>query len=345
VIAESFVIPPQSLAEPTTGAAQFQLPDTATALFCVWVVGIFVFLALSIIRYIRFSRELKSRATPATENETVLLKELSGMERIPQLYRSPIAPAPMLIGLLRPSIVLPDSVYTDTQLRNILLHELTHLRRRDVIVKWVSALVGALHWFNPIVHLLRREINLSCELACDETIIRSLDKDGKLNYGNTLIAVVATHRLPYTALSTRMCEEKKALKERLGTIMKHKSFSRMSIVLSCILLAAVVCGTIVLGASNPHDSDVPDLILIDEPDSITDYSDDAGLDSEQPDTTDDAVKMAGWLEEVKRLLIDSHAVGSDNITVQVIEDGNIIRAENSLLQLYLFYHNTLNSIV
>ena len=232
------------------GKSQSQLPRAATISFFAWTLGVIVFISISITRYIRFSRELRKRAVPANGHEAGLLKELSGMERIPMLCRSPLAPTPMLIGIFRPLIILPGEEYTGTQIRNILLHELTHMRRHDVIIKWMTVIACALHWFNPIVYLIRREINKSCELACDETVIMSLNTSGRQNYGETLIAVVATHKISHTALSTTMSEEKKALKERLRTIMKHKVFSKTSIVLSCILLLVVLCVTIVLGAAS-----------------------------------------------------------------------------------------------
>ena len=250
---DSLVFTPQGMDESVIVKSQKQLPSMPTIIFIVWAIGVFAFTGLSITRYVLFSRKLRKRAVPANELETGLLKELSGMESIPKLYRNALALTPMLIGIVRPAIMLPDYEYTDAQLRNIILHELTHLRRRDVIIKWLSMLAAALHWFNPIVYILRREINASCELACDETIIRSLDKSGKQNYGDTLIAVVATHRILQTALSTTMCEEKKALKKRLATIMKYKKTSRTALVLSCILLITVICGTVVLGAASGSD--------------------------------------------------------------------------------------------
>ena len=96
---------------------------------------------------------------------------------------------------------------------------------------------------------MRREIDRACELACDEAVIKNLDDDGKQHYGDTLISVASDKRLPKTVLSTTMCEEKKALKERLGAIMKHKRFSIRAIVVSGILVITVLCGAIILSAS------------------------------------------------------------------------------------------------
>jgi len=164
------------------------------------------------------------------------------------VYLNAKANTPMLIGLIRPVIVLPDCEYTDAQLRAVLLHELTHYRRKDVLVKWLSVIACSVHWFNPIVWLVRREIDRACELACDEKVVHNLDADGKQNYGDTLIYVAADSKTPNAVLSTTMCEEKKALKERLCAIMENKKYTRMAIIISAVLIFAVGGAAIALGA-------------------------------------------------------------------------------------------------
>ena len=51
--------------------------------------------------------------------------------------------------------------------------------------------VGAIHWFNPFIYLVRREMNKACELACDESVIKKFDIREMQLYGDTLIAVAA----------------------------------------------------------------------------------------------------------------------------------------------------------
>ncbi len=204
---------------------------------------------IEIVEYFIFVIRLRRRRLPVKDHEAALLQRLCKNRKPPCLYHNPLAPTPMLIGILRPAIYLPDMEYSEVQLRNILLHELTHLRRHDVIVKWFASLAVHLHWFNPIVYFMCREIDRACELACDEAVIKNLDTNEKQKYGDTLIAVVAEKKLQKTIMSTTMCEEKKALKTRLGAIMKHKRFSVRVIAFSCVLAAAVLCGTVVLGAS------------------------------------------------------------------------------------------------
>lgn len=211
-------------------------------------------LLITIFQYMFFLWKLQRSRIPAKKSETAMLSRLNKGKCRPRLYRNPLAPTPMLIGILRPVIILPDRQYSEIQLQNILLHEFTHLQRHDIIIKWLSVLAGELHWFNPIVYLVRREIDRACELACDEAVIKSLDTAGKQNYGNTLIEMVADAKAPKTVLSTTMCEEKKALKERLSAIMKSRSFTRKALAVSSIFFVFILCATVLLGASGLKES-------------------------------------------------------------------------------------------
>ncbi|MCL1821182.1 MAG: M56 family metallopeptidase, partial [Oscillospiraceae bacterium] len=208
-----------------------------------------------LISYTVFTRLHRRRNKAANPEETAMLAELCGSRRAPLLYRNPLAATPMLFGVLRPSIILPDREYTAEQLRAVLLHELTHLRRKDVLVKWLSVLSCAAHWFNPVVWLMRREIDRACELACDSASVRNLDAAGRQNYGETLIYVAAENKMPHAVLLTTMCNanisfawEKKALKERLGAILKNKKHTRVALILSVVLILAVSGTAIALGA-------------------------------------------------------------------------------------------------
>lgn len=257
-------IPESNMAE-----VEALIPDTWVPEAVDWFrlshyIGVIIYLAFIYCSYNAFTSKIKRRNTTAATEENAVLAELCDNRRIPRLYRNPLAATPMLVGVFHPAIILPDREYTNEQLRAVLLHELTHLRRKDVLVKWLTVLVSALHWFNPIVWLVRREIDCACELSCDEAVIRNLDTDGKQNYGETLLYVAADSKTPHAVLSTTMCEEKKALKERLGAIMKSKKHTRLAIIVSAVLIIAIGGTAVVLGAGRATIYKDSQLIIINE---------------------------------------------------------------------------------
>lgn len=241
-------IPESGMAEVEALAPDTWVPEAVDWFRLIHYLGAVACLAFIYCSNAAYTGKIKRRNNTATAEEHAMLAELCGGERTPLLYRNPLAATPMMIGIFRPAIILPGREYTNEQLRAVLLHELTHLRRKDVLVKWLSVFVVALHWFNPIVWLVRREIDRACELACDEAVIRNLDTDGKQNYGETLLYVAADSKTPHAVLSTTMCEEKKALKERLSAIMRSKKQTRLAIIVSAVLVVAVGSIAIALGA-------------------------------------------------------------------------------------------------
>jgi bla regulator protein BlaR1 len=78
--------------------------------------------------------------------------------------------APALTGLWKPTILLPTrslEKLDDEALRFVLLHELAHLRRRDLWTNWILAVLRSLHWFNPFVWWAFHRLRVEAERAAD----------------------------------------------------------------------------------------------------------------------------------------------------------------------------------
>lgn len=272
---------PREGAEPVMATASPPIPSLwvrGSTLFMqvyLWVVA-FVFI-YSLIGYTRFIVKLRRGHVEPRQSERDILEGLSKGKRLPRLIKSTIASTPMLIGVLRPTIVLPDREYSDEQLHGILLHELIHMRRFDVAVKWLSLFACAVHWFNPFVWVVRREIDRACELACDEAAIRNMDVNNRQNYGETLISVASDKKIPLPVLSTTMCAEKRAIKERLRAIMKSKKHTKLAIIASTLVFLAVALTACALGAArsasgNEIEPDLGSIFGNDAPYTVQDFA-------------------------------------------------------------------------
>ena len=228
----------------------------------LWLLGIIIALTVNLTGYARFSKYLKQANKPATDEENRILAALLNGRNNVRLVRNRFVTTPMLIGILRPYIIIPDINFNEKQLKNILLHEIVHLKHFDIGVKWLTMIATSIHWFNPLVYFIKKEINHACELACDEAVIKDLNPIEKQAYGDTLISVVAEHKYPIGVLQATMSEEKETLKERLVAIMNHNKKSRLIIVISVVLLGAAIIGAIALGASVGTVNDKPPGIYI-----------------------------------------------------------------------------------
>ena len=166
-----------------------------------------------------------------------------------ELSCNPLIASPILIGFVRPRIVLPARELEDKALSYIFLHELAHYKQKDMFYKWLIQIVVCVHWFNPLVYLLEKEVNKSCELSCDEKVISICDERAKREYGDTLISFLKSNNLYKSSFtSVTLSEGAEQLKERLGAIMKFRKQSKAMIAVTGIFTVAVCVCFFVTGA-------------------------------------------------------------------------------------------------
>ncbi len=264
------VTPPAGLHQPLmAGGRALNLVKSPITWFTVWAAGSVLSCAWFVGGYWRFASGVRKTSVDAGGDAVRIYNEFSGRGR-PKLLISGLVGTPMLIGLFRSVIVLPERAYDDETLRHILRHELCHYRRGDLYYKWFAMLALSLHWFNPLVYVIRRELNRACELACDETVVRDMPMAEKRAYGETLLSLAAGRKLPAGILATTMSEEKAQLKGRLQSIMNHKKASAAASALS-IGLALLLCGCSILGGPGSSGADAPENSV---PPALTDNSPD-----------------------------------------------------------------------
>ena len=221
----------------------------------IWALGSIVSMGITVFSYLHFSFSLKKKLMEPDSFTKAVYASIRG--RKPALYFSDSARTPMLLGVFKPKIILPRREYDEELLLNILRHELTHYRRFDTLYKWIATAVLSLHWFNPVAWVIRREFNRACELSCDEMLLRSMDKDEKQSYGNSLLLMAAASPLPSAVVATSFATEKRNLKERLVQIMNYKKSGTR--ILSSVLAVALLAGCgVVAGPVTEKTSETPE---------------------------------------------------------------------------------------
>ena len=120
---------------------------------------------------------LRARPVPNGPLIESLLKAQSqlGVSRQVRLRLDERRIVPLVWGLFRPCLVLPAEAanWDQPRLRSVLLHELAHVRRHDVLVMLIAQLACVLHWFNPLVWLAAWRLHLERERACDDLVVNS----------------------------------------------------------------------------------------------------------------------------------------------------------------------------
>ena len=170
----------------------------------------------------RFVRRARRWSRTPGEATLALCREIEaelGMKKPTPVWVCPLAASPMAAGLLRPRLLLPAEDYGDRELGFILRHELTHIRRRDLWYKLLLLAAACLHWFNPLVWLLRRQGETDLELTCDDAVAAGLSGGDRRAYGEALLADLGRRRGLASPLSTRFRGGKAALRARLRNLL------------------------------------------------------------------------------------------------------------------------------
>ena len=220
-------------------APAISLPGVLVSLWLAVGAGFFFW---HIAAYARFSRRVRTSLAPPSAEALALFEELGHSRRV-RLAQSGQVDAPMLLGVFRPVIVLPQGgpSLPPQALAAALRHELTHARRWDICYKWLVVLVASLHWFNPLVHWMGRRIALDCELSCDEAVLRALEPEQRMAYGDMLLLLAARPGRPSPWMAAPLCQKGKRLKARLLGIKGYRRPGKAAICLTLVLGLAVAC--------------------------------------------------------------------------------------------------------
>lgn len=181
-------------------------------------------------------RRVYAQAIPA-EGEAVRrwLSERKGRRRVRVGISDRIA-APLTYGLLRPRILLPVGAedWEKRRLDYVLEHEWTHIRGCDVAVKGVLAAAVCVHWFNPLAWAMFILAGRDMELICDEAVVRRFGPEVRASYATTLIDLAAKRCGRQDVLANAF--SRAGIEERIGSIMKIKKKSWLSLVLAVVLV-------------------------------------------------------------------------------------------------------------
>ena len=221
-------------------------------LWLVWLVAALGLLIRKITIYQGFVRYIKAGLTPVSDiqrlDELSIVAEQLGIKKPIELCVNPLVSSPLLIGFFHPCIVLPGADIPEKDFRYIVLHELTHYKRWDMFYKWLVQITVCLHWFNPLVHLMSREITKACEFSCDEAVLAKMKRGNAQDYGKTLLdAMAAVGRYKENFGAVTLSENKQLLKERISAIMDFKKKSTAIRLLTGLLTLCVMFGAAFVG--------------------------------------------------------------------------------------------------
>jgi beta-lactamase regulating signal transducer with metallopeptidase domain len=230
--------------------------DIAQALGVIWLAGFLLILLYVAVKAVRTNRLMAAGTEPVTRSDlcdllTYHTKEL-GIRQGVGLFvnRCDAIPAPAVIGVLRPRIILPHGIVDTWPARDIeplLLHELVHIRHRDLLVNWLHILVHAVFFFHPVVWLANSRIRRAREEICDDLSITCLPAERE-RYSLSMIRVGEEFlaRRRFTFAEVGFSENGNSLVSRIQRIMHYNYTPNRRLTSGTI---SALCAIVIVGVA------------------------------------------------------------------------------------------------
>ena len=200
--------------------------NVMTILTIVWIIGILLLVAYTVISYWRLNRKVDT-AVHYKDN----------------IFQSENVSSPFVLGIINPRIYLPFSI-NEQDMEHVVAHEQAHIRRKDHWWKPLGFLLLTIHWFNPLMWLAYVLLCRDIELACDEKVIKELGNEQRADYMQALVACSVNRRM---IAACPLAFGEVGVKERVKSVMNYKKPAFW-----VIILAVIVCvGVAVCFLTNP----------------------------------------------------------------------------------------------
>ena len=213
----------------------------------IWLIGLLFFFVQKVGEYLIMRRKIF---------ETTV--EYFNPFNTARVIKSGYVVTPIIMGVLKPVIVLPDIAISERQLEIILLHETAHLKCGDIILKIIALCANGLHWFNPLAYIANTQIDRLCETACDEKVAKDMTKENRVLYCETILSMLESGISQKNAISIGLCSSKEYIRERLINIMNTKKTTNSAVILSVIAVMIIlgIGGTVAYAVSESNSNDI-----------------------------------------------------------------------------------------
>ena len=245
----------------------------------IWAVGSIILLTRLLSQCYTIKKWCREAEVTPSARDLKLIEECAEqlqLQVLPEIRYTSKLNSPVITGLLKPVLLLPrtSTEWSRETLRMVIIHELGHLQRRDLWTNMAAHIACALHWFNPLVWMLRKRLLNECEYACDAHVI-SHGTNAK-TYINALCDVAEScqqiisnkNKAPVAVLAMA---NKASLKSRVRNVLDGQNNSNPWLVIAILGLSASV--TIGYTLVRPQQERAIDVLKPQATEAPADYTD------------------------------------------------------------------------
>ncbi|NLB19341.1 MAG: M56 family metallopeptidase [Clostridium sp.] len=218
-------------------------------ILAAWLSGVIISLGLVLFSYLKFKKRMMKKITPINSKHREAIEGL--VDKRIQVFISEELSSPMVMGLIKPKLVLVESLFFITEssvdlkegAKDVIHHELVHLQRKDILVKYLYLLARSIHWFNPLVYKVGPTINEDIELSCDEYLAHRMSAAEKKNYCSLILSLAGDTSGPPNLYTTNFNGGAFFMKKRFKNIINSGQKKRgisLSLLLTIIILGSAI---------------------------------------------------------------------------------------------------------
>ena len=214
----------------------------------IWLAGCALVLLWFAYKNVKFRKALRNNRIGEISGE---LKEFylqlcseRKVKPVPVYFTDPV-PGACLVGVFRPYIVLP-LITAPQDVKNVLTHEVCHLKNKDHLWGVLRLFCCAIHWFNPLVWIAASMSRTDSELRCDDRVTEPMNESERKEYANVLVLAAARKSMPgLGVMATGMTMTGKRLKNRVLTVLADRQTKRWLtisfVIITSLCLIAAFC--------------------------------------------------------------------------------------------------------
>lgn len=240
----------------------------------IWLIGVLCVIGVALLQASRLRKRVREEHRLASSSVLDLLEECKQRMRVSariDVLESPHVDGPALLGFLRPRLLLPrtllDSASPD-ELRYVFLHELAHLKRRDILTGWLAYVLMAVHWFNPVLWWARRRHAADRELACDACVLSALERDERRAYGHAILDQYERSRsFVWSPGLAGVLDGNTNIERRITMINRFKTPSRVGTLLAMTAMALLGAAVLTDAKEEPGSPSEPSAYFLALPES------------------------------------------------------------------------------
>ncbi|MGM9978235.1 MAG: M56 family metallopeptidase [Clostridium sp.] len=208
----------------------------------IWFIGVITYIILSIKKYFNINSKIELFDNEEKQLNNIL-EECKLNKKIKSnilIKRNSEIQSPILSGIIKPIIRIPEFIVDEKELELAIAHELIHFKRGDLFKKLMGIISISLNWFNPLVYMINNTMDRWCEISCDELVVSNRSYDERKIYGNLLLKTIENIQYKNNFLCVSFCTEKKYIKRRLIFMLKDSKKSVIRGIISFAVLGGIL---------------------------------------------------------------------------------------------------------